>query len=113
MARRRRESLLSPEALEIVARRFRALGDPTRLALLQAMFDRERTVQDLCARTGTSQANASKHLAVLLAQGLVARRRSGVFTHYRIADVSLQPLCRLVCGSLAARHEAVRASLAS
>ena len=103
---------LSPEALEIVAQRFRALGDPTRLALLQALFARERTVQDLCGVAGSSQANTSKHLALLLACGLVARRRDGVHVYYRIADASLEQLCRLVCGSLAERHASVRASLA-
>ncbi|MEX2146928.1 MAG: metalloregulator ArsR/SmtB family transcription factor [Candidatus Rokuibacteriota bacterium] len=105
--------VLSPQALEIVAQRFRALGDATRLGLLHALFAEERTVQQLCDRTRTSQANASKHLALLREQGLVARRRHGSFVYYRIADAGLQPLCRLVCGSLAERHEAVRASLAS
>jgi DNA-binding transcriptional ArsR family regulator len=104
---------LSREALELIAQRFRALADPTRLALLQAMFERERTVQDLSAATGASQANASKHLALLLEQGLVARRRDGLFTRYRIADPTLERLCHLVCGSLAERHETVRAHLAS
>jgi ArsR family transcriptional regulator len=108
---RKKKTLLSPAALELIAQRFRALGDPTRLALLQAMFERERTVQDLCAVTGTSQANASKHLGLLLKQGLVARRRHGLFTHYRVADPGLEHLCRLVCGSLAERHEAIRAHL--
>ena len=113
MAKRsqRLKSALSAEALEILAQRFRALGDATRLMLLQALFTEERTVQDLCALTGTSQANTSKHLALLLERGLVARRRDGSFVYYRIADSSLQQLCRLVCGSLAERHEAVRASL--
>jgi ArsR family transcriptional regulator len=108
---KKRAAPLPAEALEIVAQRFRALGDPTRLALLQALFDGERTVQELCVTTAVSQPNASKHLALLLEQGLVARRRDGGFTRYRIADASLQPLCHLVCGSLATRHEAVRASL--
>ena len=112
VAKKRRSSPLPAEALEIVAQRFRALGDGTRLALLQALFDGERTVQELCAMTAVSQPNASKHLALLLERGLVARRRAGAFTRYRIADASLQPLCHLVCGSLAARHEAVRSSLA-
>ena len=104
---------LSREALEILARRFRALGDPTRLALLQALFDQERTVQELCALADTTQANASKHLALLFEQGLVARRRDGLFTRYRIADPTLVQLCRLVCGSLAERHEVMRTHLAS
>jgi len=110
---RAKSTTLSPEALELVARRFRALGDATRLTLLQALFVRERTVQELSSLTGASQANASKHLALLFEQGLVARRRDGLFTRYRINDTTLQPLCRLVCDSLAERHEAVRAHLAS
>ena len=113
VARKRVASPLSREALEIIAQRFRALGDPTRLALLQALFDGERPVQELCALTRTSQANASKHLALLLEQGLVARRREGLFTRYRIADATLQQICRVVCSSLADRHAAVRAHLAS
>ncbi|HSE03135.1 MAG TPA: metalloregulator ArsR/SmtB family transcription factor [Methylomirabilota bacterium] len=113
MAARRVRSPLSRAALELIAQRFRALADPTRLALLQALFERERTVQDLCAVTGASQANTSKHLALLLEQGLVARRRDGLFTRYRIADSTLERLCRVVCSSLAERHEAVRSHLAS
>lgn len=110
-ARARGAAPLSREALELLAQRFRALGDATRLALLQALFAEERTVQELCELTGASQANASKHLALLLEQGLVARRREGLFTRYRIADASLEGLCRLVCTSLAERHDVVRAHL--
>jgi DNA-binding transcriptional ArsR family regulator len=113
VARKAAKPRLSREALELLARRFRALGDPTRLALLQAMFGQERTVQELCALTDTTQANASKHLALLFEQGLVARRRDGLFTRYRIADATLERLCRLVCGSLAERHEVMRTHLAS
>jgi ArsR family transcriptional regulator len=112
-ARARGAGSLGREALELVARRFRALGDATRLQLLQALFDSERTVQELSALAGTSQANTSKHLALLLEHGLVARRRDGVFTRYRLADATIVELCHVVCGSLAARHAAVRARLAS
>jgi ArsR family transcriptional regulator len=111
--RHSRPPSLSREALELVAQRFRALSDPTRLALLQALFREERTVQELARAAGTSQANTSKHLALLLDQGLVARRRDGLFARYRIADRSLERLCHVVCGSLAERHAAVRARLAS
>ena len=83
------------------------------LALLQALFHGEHTVQELCSLTNTTQANASKHLALLFEQGLVGRQRDGFFTRYRIADATLEPLCRLVCGSLAERHEVMRRHLAS
>jgi DNA-binding transcriptional ArsR family regulator len=111
MAKKPARAPLPREALELVAQRFRALGDPTRLALLQALFDGERTVAELCTLTGTSQANASKHLALLLERGLVARRRDGLFTRYRVGDAMLERLCALVCGSLVERHSAIRAHL--
>jgi len=113
MTRGAAKSSLPREALEIIAQRFRALGDATRLALLQALFDGDRTVQELCALTGTSQANASKHLALLLERGLVTRQRDGLFVRYGIADTTLKRLCHLVCGSLAEHHESLRASLPS
>jgi ArsR family transcriptional regulator len=111
VARTRPGSTLSREALELVAQRFRALGEPTRLALLQALFREERTVQELSAAAGSTQANTSKHLALLLEQGLVARRRDGLFTRYRVADTTLEKICHLVCDALAERYETVRANL--
>lgn len=113
MAGKKKEKApLGREALELVAQRFRAMGDPTRLALLQALFDGERTVHELCELTGTAQANASKHLALLADQGLVARRKDGLFVRYSIEDPSLRQLCELVCGSLARRFEEVRGHFA-
>jgi ArsR family transcriptional regulator len=109
--RSRSRAALSREAFELLATRFRALGDATRLALLHELFDAERTVQELAHTTATSQANTSKHLALLLEQGLVARRRAGLFVYYRIADATLERLCRLVCNSLTQRHESRRAML--
>ena len=108
---RKRKAPLGREALELVAQRFKALSDPTRLALLQALFDGERTVQELCEATGTAQANASKHLALLADQGLVARRKDGLFVRYSIEDPSVKELCEVVCGSLARRYEVVREQL--
>lgn len=107
---RRPKRPLSRQALELVAQRFKALSDPTRLELLQALFEGEKTVQELCARTGAGQANASKHLSVLAHQGILGRRKDGLFVRYRIADESIRDLCELVCGSLAQRFEAARAS---
>lgn len=102
---------LSRQALELVAQRFKSLADPTRLELLQALFAGERSVQELCAATGAAQANASKHLAVLAEQGIVARRKDGLFVRYRLADESVRELCEVVCGSLAERFDAARRSL--
>lgn len=91
---------MNDNTLEMVAGRFRLLGDPMRLRLLQVLGPDERTVADLAERCGTSQANTSKHLGVLLRAGLVMRRKEGLFVHYRVADPSVFRMCDLVCGSI-------------
>lgn len=99
---------LPREALEIVAARFRAMGDATRLELLQYLMDREHSVQELCELTGMSQANISKHLSILADQGVLNRRKQGLFVFYSVADMSIFQLCDLVCGSLSARFAKVQ-----
>lgn len=99
---------LSKDALEIVAARFRAMGDATRLELLQYLMDQEHSVQELCELTGMSQANISKHLSLLAEQGILNRRKQGLFVYYSVADMTIFQLCDLVCGSLSERFAKVQ-----
>ena len=94
---------LSRAALEIVAARFRALSDASRLQILQLQFEQERSVQELCELSGMSQANVSKHLSVLAEQGIVEKRRQGLFVFYSIADPTIYELCEIVCGAVGKR----------
>jgi DNA-binding transcriptional ArsR family regulator len=90
--------------LELAARKFALLADPTRLRVLSALHDAgEISVSELAGRTGIPVASVSQHLNRLAAGGVVARRRQGTSVHYRIADATIQALCDLVCSSLAAR----------
>ena len=93
-------SLVSDEALELVARRFAVLGEPMRLRLLRTLFDGEKNVHTLVELTGGTQANISRHLQTLTAAGLLGRRKEGLQVFYSIADPSIFKLCELVCGSL-------------
>jgi DNA-binding transcriptional ArsR family regulator len=86
--------------VEIIARRFRVLGEPTRIRLLDKLRDGEASVQELTDATGASQQNVSKHLGVLLEAGIVARRKEGTLSLYSIADDAVFELCESVCGSL-------------
>jgi DNA-binding transcriptional ArsR family regulator len=92
---------LSDKTLELVAERFRVLGDPVRLRLLQALEAGEKSVAELVEATGAGQANVSKHLQLLLRAGVVQRRREGLFSYYSIRDARVFQLCDVVCGSLA------------
>ena len=84
----------------MIAARFRLLGEPMRLRILHALATDERSVKELVRTTGAGQANVSKHLALMLDAGVVARRRDGLEAKYRICDPSVLSLCRVVCSGL-------------
>jgi DNA-binding transcriptional ArsR family regulator len=96
------EKPLTPELMELVAARFRALGEPARLQILQALRAGERSVSALVRDTGLAQANVSKHLQVLHGLGFIDRRREGQFTYYRLADEEVFRMCDIMCGRLEA-----------
>jgi DNA-binding transcriptional ArsR family regulator len=97
---------LTPEVLELVAERFRALAEPARLRILNALRKGERTVSELMEETELGQANASKHLQLLHTLGFVERRKEGLYVHYRLASEDVFQLCDIICGRLAAEADA-------
>ena len=84
---------------EVVAKRFRALGEPMRLRILQTLEDGEKAVGDIVDLLEASQPNISKHLKALCQEGLVNRRREGLNVCYSIADPMVFKLCALICHS--------------
>jgi DNA-binding transcriptional ArsR family regulator len=90
----------SPVLVELIAERFRVLGEPMRIRLLDALRDAPATVGALQQTTGASQQNVSKHLCVLLRSGLVSRRKEGNYSVYAIADEGVFDLCEQVCGGM-------------
>jgi len=95
-----KSSMISDDAIELVARRFAVLGEPMRLRLLRALFDGEKNVSTLVELTAGTQANISRHLQTLTTAGFLGRRKEGLEVFYSIADSSIIKLCELVCGSL-------------
>ena len=98
-----KRSRLSEAALELIAARFRVLGEPMRLKLLVALEPGERNVTELVTATGATQANVSRHLQTLAEAGIVGRRKEGLNVYYFIADPTIFDLCENVCGSLQKR----------
>jgi DNA-binding transcriptional ArsR family regulator len=99
---------LPDDLVELIAGRFRALSEPTRIKLLDRLRDGEATVLELTELIGTTQQNVSKHLGVLQRSGIVVRRKQGNFAYYRIVDEGVLSLCEAVCGSLQEQVESLR-----
>ncbi len=91
---------MTPDLLAAIAERFKVLGEPARLQILQTLRGGERTVSELVEGTGMGQANVSKHLQLLLAHGFVVRRKEGLYAWYRLADQDVFRLCDIMCGGL-------------
>jgi DNA-binding transcriptional ArsR family regulator len=95
-----------PEAdlADRVARRFRALGNPTRLTLALALReDRELCVCDLSWVSERAQNLVSHHMRALRSEGLVRSRREGKMVMYSLTDDG-QALVDASVGQLAARR---------
>src|SRR3970040_1853768 len=85
--------------LELHAATCRILANPTRLAMIEALRDGERTVTDLVQAVGTSAGNLSQHLSAMREVGVVEARREGRYAFYRISDpriLTALPLMREV-----------------
>ena len=89
-----------PEALALVAARFKVLSEPLRLRILQELEGGALSVGELTAAVGATQPNVSKHLKMLQDAGFVARKQEGNTVIYSVADESVFALCDLVCGRL-------------
>jgi DNA-binding transcriptional ArsR family regulator len=101
----------TPELLALVARRFRVLADPARLAILHQLQAGERTVTELVEATGLLQGTLSKHLQTLHDAAFVKRRREGQFVYYALADDDVLALCEHMCGRIEVEADARRAIL--
>lgn len=107
-----RRSPLTPEAAELIARRFHALSDPTRLRILDLLRRREEaSVGEIAATVEGSQQNVSKHLAALHAEGFLARRKRGTSTLYRIADPGVHQICDGISSGIEAQLAEMEAAL--
>ena len=84
-----------------VAAYFSVLSEPTRLKIMHAVCDEERSVSQIVEATGATQTNVSRHLNLMYRSGVLSRRRDGNQILYRVADATMVELCRTVCNRIA------------
>jgi ArsR family transcriptional regulator len=81
--------------LELSAKFFRGLGDPTRLKILDILLEGEQSVSDLVRLLGIQQGRVSNHLACLKWCGYVTTTSKGRYTVYCIADKRVKQILQL------------------
>ena len=81
--------------VELLARVFAGVSEPTRLQILILLLERERNVSELVSLTGASQGRVSMHLQCLRYCGFVSSERRGKFVYYRARDPRVRQLVKL------------------
>ena len=90
-------------AFDAVAAYFGVLSEPTRLRIMHAICEEEKTVSQIVEELGATQTNISRHLNLMYRSGVLARRKEGNQVHYRAADPAMVEICRSVCNRIAAQ----------
>jgi DNA-binding transcriptional ArsR family regulator len=91
---------LADPLVDLIAQRFRVLGEPMRIKLLDHLREGDATVTELQEALAASQQNISKHLGILHGAGMVTRSKDGNHARYSIADEGVFELCEQVCGGV-------------
>jgi DNA-binding transcriptional ArsR family regulator len=94
--------------LILTAKFFRALGDPTRLRILEAVMDKEKNVSELVEILRSPQGRVSSHLACLRWCGYVATRQEGRNVYYRVTDPKVRELLKLASRLVRGHAERIR-----
>jgi len=92
---RPRTALRDPVFVELLAKFYRGLGDPTRLRILELIMEGEKHVGELVDLIGSPQGRISSHLACLRQCGFAVARNEGRYAYYRIADARVVKLLSL------------------
>lgn len=90
-------------AFDAVAAYFSVLSEPTRLRIMHAICEQEKTVSQIVEELGATQTNISRHLNLMHTSGVLARRKDGKQVYYRAADPAMLEICRSVCNHIAAQ----------
>ena len=93
-------SRMTFDELDRIALQFRLLGEPMRLKILESVCDRPRAVNDIVAAVGATQANVSKHLALMAGAGMLTREKRGQSVYYGLKNPLLLQVCGLMHSQL-------------
>lgn len=96
------------EVFDAVARYFSVLAEPTRLRILHAVCQSEKSVSEIVELTGVTQTNASRHLNMMYQSALLSRRKDGNSVFYRVSDQTSVDLCRAVCLHVTAQMDSAQ-----
>lgn len=102
------------ELVDFRAEMLKALAQPTRLKIIDFLRDGERCVCEIFPAIGEEQSNTSRHLNMMLAAGVLSRRKDGLKIYYAIKHPEILEVMDLITGmvkvEISGRHDLLKAS---
>lgn len=90
--------MFTEQELEVLAKKFKILSEPSRLKIMKCLFAGEKCVTDIINESNLMQANVSKQLKILQSNGLLTCRAAGLQRFYSVSDPTIQRICNILCG---------------
>lgn len=101
------------ELIELRAEILKAVAQPTRLKIMDFLRDGERCVCEIFPAIGEEQSNTSRHLNMMLAAGVLSRRKDGLKIYYAIKHPEILQVMDIVTGivkeEIYGRHSLLKA----
>jgi len=94
---------------ELTAKYFRALGDPTRLRIMELLMSGPLSVKEITQELGVPQSNVSNHIACLRWCGFVTSQNEGKWTYYSVRHPKIRKIVELARALVSANAEHVAA----
>ena len=86
--------------LEQVSGYFAVLSEPTRLKIIHALCNGEKSVNDIVYEVNSTQSNISRHLNLMYRAGVLQRRKEGTVVLYQVKEPTVVELCRTVTAQI-------------
>ncbi|MBI5485391.1 MAG: winged helix-turn-helix transcriptional regulator [Deltaproteobacteria bacterium] len=102
------------DLIEYRAEILKALGQPTRLKIIDFLRDGERCVCEIYPAIAEEQSNTSRHLNMMLSAGVLSRRKDGLKIYYAIKHPEILEVMdivtRIVKRDITGRHRLLKAA---
>lgn len=89
--------LLDEDKIIDLAELFKIFGDSTRVKIINILLDEELCVNDIAAKTNSTQSAVSHQLRILKTSKLVKYRKDGNSTFYSLADDHVEKIFKIGC----------------
>jgi len=74
----------------------KALANPIRIEIIETLREKELNFGEIQAKTGALKSNLSRHLSMMVSNGILKQRKDGLYTHFSLSDEKIAVACSMM-----------------